>query len=93
MKTLKKYDLEIIEKEGQKEVEVPDEVIDKANLLWDDFLIGKFLDTAMHIAKFHVIVNKIWSQGDILKQIDVYEVDSTTMKFGVFDPSMRARFL
>lgn len=42
-KVLKKYDLEIIEKEGQKVVEIPNDVIEKVNHLWEDYLIGKYL--------------------------------------------------
>lgn len=81
-KVLKKYDLKIVELEGGKAVEIPDEVIDKADLLWEDFLIGKFLDTDQHVARVHATVNRIWNQGES-KQIDVHIVDDTTMKFKV----------
>lgn len=39
------------------------------------------------------IVNKIWSQGESTQRAEVYEVDSTTMKFRVSNPMMRARIL
>lgn len=91
-KVLRKYDLNIVEGEGGKVIEIPDEVIEKVDLLWDDYLIGKFLDTAPHVAKVHAIVNRIWNQGDS-KQIDVHIVDDTTMKFKVQNPMMRARIL
>ena len=55
-------------------------------------MIGKFLDTAPHVARVHAIVNKIWTQGE-QKQIDVHIVDNTTMKFRVSNPVMRARIL
>lgn len=89
-KVMKKYELEIMNLEGKSVVEIPDEVVKNANHLWDDFLIGRFLDTAPHIARVHSIVNKIWSQGE---KIEVYEVDTTTMKFRVSDSNMRARIL
>lgn len=92
-KVLKKYDLEIMEKEGQKEVEIPDEVIEKVNHLWEDYLIGKFLDTAPHVGRIHATVNRIWNQGDKKVLIDVHVIDETTMKFKVMDPGMRARIL
>lgn len=77
---VKKYDIHIVEKEGEKVVEVPDDAIDKEDLLWEDYLIGKFLDTAPHVARVHAIANKILTQGE-LKQIDVHIVSDTTMKF------------
>lgn len=58
-----------------------------------DYLIGKFLDTAPHIAKIHATVNKIWNQGDKKMLIDVHVVDETTMKFKVLNPGMRAQIL
>lgn len=42
--------------------------------LWDDFLQGKFLDTAPHVAKIHIFVNKIWPLGDKNDRIDVFAV-------------------
>ena len=92
-KVMKKYDVEITEKEGQKRVEIPDEVIEKVNHLWEDYLIGKFLDNVPHIAKVHATVNRIWNQGDKKMLIDVHVVDETTMKFKVTDPTIRARVL
>lgn len=92
-KSLKKYDLTFINTEGEKMVEIPDEIIEKADLLWDDYLIGKFLDSAPHVARVYTIVNRIWNQGDHKQQIDVHVVDDTTMKFKVTDPGMRARIV
>lgn len=92
-KVMKKYDMEITEQEGQKSVEIPDEVIEKVNHLWEDYLIGKFLDTAPHIAKIHATVNRIWNQRGKKELIDVHIVDGTTMKFKVMNPMMRERIL
>lgn len=90
---LKKYDINISTSEGQSSVEIPDEVFENATPLWEDFLVGNFLDTAPHVAKVHVILNKIWKQGTEVQQIDVYEVDSTTLRFRVRNPQVRARVL
>ncbi|KAL0650736.1 hypothetical protein Bca4012_093427 [Brassica carinata] len=92
-KVLKKYDLKIEDLEGGKAVEIPDEVIEQADLLWDDYLIGKFLDTAPHVARVHAIVNRIWNQGEMKQQIDVQVGDDTTMKSKVLNPVMRARIV
>ena len=92
-KILRKYDLAITESEGQQTVEIPDEVINNANPLWEDYLIGKFLDTAPHIARIHAVVNKIWSYGDKKQVIDVQEVDVTTMTFRITNANVRARVL
>lgn len=92
-RVLKKYEIDINEKEGQKVVEIPDGVLENANHLWEDFLIGKFLDTAPHIARVHAVVNKIWTQGEGPQRVEVHVVDSTTMKFKVTNPMMRARIL
>lgn len=90
---LKKYEVNISTSDGTKLVEIPDGILDNATPLWEDFLVGKFLDMAPHVAKVHVIVNKIWKQVSTSPNIDVYEVDSTTMRFRVRDPLIRARIL
>ncbi|KAF8100695.1 hypothetical protein N665_0218s0033 [Sinapis alba] len=78
---------------GQHSVEIPDEVLDSATPLWKDFLVGKFLSTAPHISKVHVIVNKIWNQSNSQDHIDVYEVNPTVMRFRVRSPQACQRTL
>lgn len=56
----KKYDYEIQTSDGKKSIQVPTEVIEKADPLWEDFVIARFLEDAPHIAKVHMILNKIW---------------------------------
>lgn len=64
-KSLIKYDLNVsAQEDGVGSIMVPEEVFEDPSPLWEDFLIGKFLDTALHVAKIHVIVNKIWALGD-----------------------------
>ncbi|CAE6191998.1 unnamed protein product [Arabidopsis arenosa] len=89
---LKKYDVNISTSDGQNSVEIPDEILQNSTPLWEDFLVGKFLETAPHVAKVHVIVNKIWKLGTDQK-IDVYEVNPTTLRFRVRNPLVRARIL
>lgn len=93
IKVLKKYEMEIQLKDGIGSVSVPDEVFEDAAPLWEDFLIGRFLEKAPHIAKVHAIVNKIWALSDKAQMIDVYQINSTTMKFKVSNPITRNRII
>lgn len=61
---LQQYEFDIAILDGKKLVEVPSEIVEKSNPLWDDFVIISFLEDAPHIAKVHMILNKIWSYGD-----------------------------
>lgn len=90
---LKKYDVEILMKDGVGSVVVPEEITKDVAPLWEDFLIGKFLDDAPHIEKIHAIVNKIWNINDKKQMIDVFEVNLTSMKFGVSSQADRNRIL
>lgn len=92
-KGLKKYDVSISMKDGVGSINVPEEVIKEASPLWEDFIMGKFLDKAPHIAKVHAIVNKIWSMGDKSQMIDVFVINSNRMKFRVANMDARARIL
>ncbi|KAF8109181.1 hypothetical protein N665_0101s0011 [Sinapis alba] len=92
-KSLKKYEYEIEESEGRKSVKVPLEIVDNANLLWEDFVIARFLETAPHVAKVHVILNKIWAFGDKDQKLDVYEMDSTTMRIRIPNAAVREKFI
>lgn len=91
--SLFKYEFEIKHSDGQRLVEVPDEIFEDALPLWEDFIIGRFLSTAPHIAKVHVIVNKIWFESDSSQKLDVFVGNSTTVKFRIRNPQIRARVL
>lgn len=80
-------------KDGVCSVLVPEEITKDVAPLWEDFLIGKFLDEAPHIAKIHAIVNKIWTLNDKKQMIDVFEVNKTSMKFRVPNQADRNRIL
>lgn len=91
-KVLRKYDVEVTMKDGIGSVTVPEEIT-KDVPLWDDFIVGKFLDTAPHIAKIHSIVSKIWTLNDKAQKIEAFEVNETTMKFRVPNLADRRRIL
>ncbi|KAL1188288.1 hypothetical protein V5N11_012487 [Cardamine amara subsp. amara] len=89
---LTKFDYEVSTIDGKEVVEVPDEALE-GTPLWEDFLIGRFASTAPHIAKIHVIVNKIWTLGDKSIRIDAYRINDTTVKFRIRNVSARLRAL
>lgn len=91
--SLSRHEFSFKEVDGGKAVEIPDDVIEESVPLWEDFLIGKFLAAAPHVAKVHVIVNKIWTLGDKSIKVDVFEVNETTVKFRIRNSSVRARVL
>lgn len=92
-KTLRKYEVEISTKGGKQTVEIPDAVVTGSTPLWDDFVVGKFLDLAPHVAKVHMVLNKIWRYGDLSAKVEVYEVNATMMRFKISDPKARKKIL
>lgn len=92
-KVLKKYEVEIEMKNGVGSIVVPEEITKDVAPLWDDFLIGKFLDEAPHIAKIHAIVNKIWNLNDKAQKVEVFEVNSMMMKFRILNQADKNRIL
>ena len=80
-------------KEGKHTVEIPDDVISDSTPLWEDFVVGKFLDLAPHVAKVHMVLNKIWKYGDESTKVEVYEVNATTMRFRVSSSKAREKIL
>ena len=85
------FDMEMVE--GKEVVQVPDELIQDTVPVWDDLLEGRFLAPAPHVAKIHVIVNKIWPLGDQYIKIDVFPVNEVTVKFKIKDMATRKRIL
>lgn len=92
-KVLRKYDVEILNKDGVHTVEIPDEVLENPTPLWEDFVVGKFLDLAPHVAKVHMVLNRIWKYGDPSTRVEVYKVNSTTMRFKVSSLKAREKIL
>ena len=74
-------------------MEIPDGIIENATPLWEDFIVGKFLDLAPHIAKVHMVLNRIWKYGDPSTKIEVYEVNATTMRFKVSSQEAREKII
>ncbi|KAF8079922.1 hypothetical protein N665_0991s0002 [Sinapis alba] len=89
---LSQHAFQITEVNGSKMVVVPDKVLEDKPL-WDDLLVGRFLDSAPHVAKIHVIVNKIWPLGDKKSQIDAFAVNEKLVKFRIRDATTRSRVL
>lgn len=68
---------------------VPSEIVEKLNPLWEDFVIVRFLETAPHVAKVHVILNKIWVFGDKDQKLG----DSTTMRVRIPNTVVRDKVI
>lgn len=92
-KCLRKYDVKVAEKDGLLSIQIPDEVVTSSTPLWEDFLVGKFLDVSPHVAKVHMVLNKIWKYGDVSAKVEVFEVNATTMRFRVSNPKAREKIL
>ncbi|KAL0699590.1 hypothetical protein Bca4012_055712 [Brassica carinata] len=92
-KQLRKYEVEVSNKDGVHMVEIPDEVLENTTPLWEDFVVGKFLDLAPHVAKVHMVLNKIWKYGDSSTKVEVFEVNATTMRFKVSSRKAREKIL
>ncbi|WZZ71449.1 hypothetical protein YC2023_082819 [Brassica napus] len=92
-RVLKKYEVEISNKDGLNSVEIPDDVLASSTPLWEDFIVGKFLDISPHVAKVHMVLNKIWKYGEVSAKVEVFEVNATTMRFRVANPKAREKIL
>lgn len=90
---LKKYDVEVKAVDGKQKVEIPVNLLVDATPLWEDFIFGKFLDISPHIAKVHMVVNKIWSYGDPNSKVEVYDVNATMMRFRIMNPKIREKVI
>lgn len=51
------------------------------------------MDIAPHIAKVHMVVNKIWSYGDSSSKVEVYDVDAKTMRFKISNLKAREKVI
>ena len=47
---LKKYEVAISNKDGVRSVEIPNDVLSSSTPVWEDFIVGKFLDISPHVA-------------------------------------------
>lgn len=92
-KVLKKYDVEVSTKDGVHKVEIPDMILDNSTPLWEDFVVEKFLELVPHVAKVHMVLNKIWRYGDPSVKVEVFEVNATTMRFKVSSSKAREKIL
>lgn len=92
-KRLKKYEVRVLTKEGKHSVAIPEEILTDSTPLWDDFVVGNFMDLAPHMAKVHMVVNKIWRYGELASSVDVFEVNATTMRFRISNSKAREKVL
>lgn len=55
----KKVELDVEEIDGMPTARIPNSILEEAQTLWDDFLVGKFLAKAPFVGGIHALVNKI----------------------------------
>ena len=58
-RVLKKYDVAVFEKDGSHSVTILGDFLTSSTPLWEDFIVGKFLDISPHVAKVHMVLIKI----------------------------------
>lgn len=92
-RSLKKYEVEITSTNGKHKVVIPEDILSDSTPLWEDFVVGKFLDIAPHIARVHMVVNKIWSYGEAKAKIEVYDVNANTMRFKITSQKAREKVI
>lgn len=92
-RSLKEYEVEVTMIDGKNKVVIPDNLLSDATPLWEDFIVGKFLDISPHIAKVHMVVNKIWSYGDSTSRVELFDVNATTMRFKIKSQKIREKVL
>ncbi|KAL0713652.1 hypothetical protein Bca4012_020630 [Brassica carinata] len=92
-RSLKKYEAEVTTIDGKNKVVIPDNLLSDATPLWEDFIVGKFLDISPHIAKVHMVVNKIWSYVDSTSKVEVFYVNATMMRFKIKNQKIREKIL
>lgn len=90
---LENHDVKVEVIDGTEMVEIPDDLLVNTVPLQEDFLEGKFLEPAPHVAKIHIIVNKIWPLENKNIKIDVFAVNEKTVKFRICDQQTRSRIL
>ncbi|KAL1215260.1 hypothetical protein V5N11_017024 [Cardamine amara subsp. amara] len=91
--SLSKHEITVSMEEGDSIIHVPEDILNDSLPLWDNLIVGRFPDASPHIAKVHVIVNKIWRYGNKDVKIDAYVVNATTIKFRIRDPVIRDKVL
>lgn len=90
---MKKYEVEIIPTNGKYKVVISEDIFFDSIFLWEDFVVGKFLDIAFYIVKVYMVVNKIWSYGEVKVKIEVYDVNVNTMRFKIISQKVREKVI
>lgn len=84
--SLKKFDYEVSMLDSFPTIEVSSEVIKNSIPLCENFLMGRLPNTAPHVIKIHVIVNKICTLGNKSIKIYIFEIYSMQSSFESVTP-------
>lgn len=85
--------MEVKSEDGKYKVVIFEEIFVDFISLWEDFIVGKFLEIAFYIFKVYMVVNKIWSYGDSKSKVEVYDVNVIIMRFKVVNKKVREKIL
>ncbi|CAF2054121.1 hypothetical protein YC2023_075231 [Brassica napus] len=84
---------EFVVKDGVAEVKIPVSLMEDAEPLWRSFIVGYFMNDALHIGTIHATVNRIWASQEKKSRIDVQFIGKTTVLFQIEDAAVRNRIL
>ena len=77
--------------DGVADIEIPTEVFEDVEPLWNSFVVGYFMGDSTYIGTIHSTVNRIWSTPKA--KIDVQFISKRTVLFRIEDEQMRKRVL
>ena len=76
---------------GVADIEIPKEIFEDVEPLWNNFVVGYFMGDSPFIGSIHSTVNRIWST--LKSKIDVQFSSKQTVLFRIEDEQMRKRVL
>lgn len=76
---------------GVADIEIPKEIFEDVEPLWNNFVVGYFMGDSPFIGSIHSTVNRIWST--LKSKIDVQFNSKQTVLFCIEDEQMRKRVL
>lgn len=78
---------------GDTNITIPEHILQNAQPLWTNYLVGYFTRDTPHIGKAHAIVNRLWSMLDKPSMLDSQFIHAPTLLFCIDNPVIRAQVL
>lgn len=77
-------------RDGVADVSIPEDLMVDVDPLWKCFVVGYFMNDALHIGSIHSTVNRIWASPGKVSKIDVQFIGRRTVLFRVEDAHVRS---